>query len=226
MSSESKKSSCSENMMLFDRIRELENQVMVLTRQHEKDMRTIKAVTKSYTELLEAFESRYLKRKLAESNKSVEMPLSKLEEEQTKENDINIKGDKEEKVESLSMTLPQSESRDIESMSRERDLPPRSYAKEAARRSSSSIEKKKKDRTAFKCIEVVRNKEERSCLPGHVCIECDRYYAELERQGILLDAASRAEMLQRCSRHKAKWEPPATPEGYWDLSVHTPAAWK
>ena len=204
-------------MMLFDRIRELENQVMVLTRQHEKDMRTIKAVTKSYTELLEAFESRHLKRKLAESNKSVEMPLNKLEE-QTKENDSNIKGDNEEKVEALSMTLPQSESR---------DLPPRSYAKEAARRSSSSIEKKKKkDRTAFKCIEVVRNKEERSCLPGHVCIECDKYYAELERQGILLDAASRAEMLQRCSRHKAKWEPPATPEGYWDLSVHTPAAWK
>ena len=204
-------------MMLFDRIRELENQVMVLTRQHEKDMRTIKAVTKSYTELLEAFESRHLKRKLAESNKSVEMPLNKLEE-QTKENDSNIKGDNEEKVEALSMTLPQSESR---------DLPPRSYAKEAARRSSSSIEKKKKkDRTAFKCIEVVRNKEERSCLPGHVCIGCDKYYAELERQGILLDAASRAEMLQRCSRHKAKWEPPATPEGYWDLSVHTPAAWK
>lgn len=76
-----------------------------------------------------------------------------------------------------------------------------------------------------KSIEVVRKKDQRECLLGFSCSECEKYYHELERQG-LLDTVDRAEMLKRCSRHKSAWEPPQTPEGFWELSVHTPANWK
>ena len=77
----------------------------------------------------------------------------------------------------------------------------------------------------MKSIEVVRKKDARDCLPGFSCSECERYYKELERQG-LLDTIDRVEMLKRCSRHKSAWEPPQTPEGFWELSVNTPADWK
>ena len=77
----------------------------------------------------------------------------------------------------------------------------------------------------MKCVEVVRKRDQRECLPGFACSECEGYYRELERQG-LLESADRAEALKRCSRHKGRWEPPQTPEGFWELSVHTPATWK
>jgi len=36
----------------------------------------------------------------------------------------------------------------------------------------------------------------------------------------------RREVLQACSRHKARWTPPGTPEGFWGLTLHTPDDWK
>ncbi|RHZ19144.1 hypothetical protein DYB31_006462 [Aphanomyces astaci] len=63
---------------------------------------------------------------------------------------------------------------------------------------------------AFKYIEVVRKRDERMALPGHACDECARYYAAL---GDEFDGDQFA-----CSRHRAKWEPYATPEDFWRLS--------
>jgi hypothetical protein len=33
------------------------------------------------------------------------------------------------------------------------------------------------------------------------------------------------DMLQHCSRHKSKWVPPGTPDGFWDLTIHSPQKW-
>lgn len=76
-----------------------------------------------------------------------------------------------------------------------------------------------------KYIEVVRKKDERAALPGHTCTECKRFYEVYERQGMINDD-NREYFMQCCSRHKAKWAPAETPEGFWDLSINTPEAWK
>ena len=67
---------------------------------------------------------------------------------------------------------------------------------------------------------------ERASMPGFFCTQCAAYYKALEDQGIATTDEDRFEMLQRCSRHKARWEPPQTPAGFWDLSVRTPDDWK
>ena len=116
-------------------------------------------------------------------------------------------------------SLPQKKSRDssvsASKISPSESLPPKVLS------GPSRMEVPK----VVKSIEVVRKKDQRECLPGFSCSECEKYYLELERQG-LLDTIDRAEMLKRCSRHKSAWEPPQTPEGFWELSVHTPANWK
>eukprot|EP01031_Cornospumella_fuschlensis_P025164 gene25164-30390_t len=76
-----------------------------------------------------------------------------------------------------------------------------------------------------KCIEVVRNRSERAALPGHTCAECEAFYNAMVQQGIVTEGNKKM-FLQSCSRHKARWTPPSTPEGYWDLSLHTPADWR
>jgi hypothetical protein len=75
-----------------------------------------------------------------------------------------------------------------------------------------------------KCIDVVRKKSLRDVLPGHTCLECRRYYDAMVFQGVV-STTCLDEMLQKCSRHKSKWAVPNTPDGFWDLSVHTPDGW-
>lgn len=75
-----------------------------------------------------------------------------------------------------------------------------------------------------KYVEVVRKKSDRENLPGHECDECYKYFAALEQQGIC-SPSSKAEMLQKCSRHKSRCTPPSTPDGFWDLSIKDPASW-
>ena len=71
-------------------------------------------------------------------------------------------------------------------------------------------------------VKLVRKKEdEREALRGHQCTEFSAYHDALVRQGIVIEE-NLGEMLQRCSRHRARWSPPRTPEGYWDLTVRTP----
>ncbi|KAJ1440193.1 hypothetical protein B484DRAFT_391440 [Ochromonadaceae sp. CCMP2298] len=40
------------------------------------------------------------------------------------------------------------------------------------------------------------------------------------------DEQVRRDVLQRCSRHKSRYTPPSTPEGYWQLTLNTPDDWK
>jgi hypothetical protein len=77
----------------------------------------------------------------------------------------------------------------------------------------------------MRCVEVVRKKDDRAALPGYQCDQCAAFYNVQIEQGIL-DKSKVNEFLQLCSRHKSKWTPPQTPEGFWDLSVRTPDEWK
>jgi hypothetical protein len=62
--------------------------------------------------------------------------------------------------------------------------------------------------------EVVRKKAERANLTGRSCEECVKYFKSLEDAGF-----DTSEMINTCSRHRTKYTPPSTPEGYWDLSM-------
>eukprot|EP01034_Spumella_vulgaris_P025458 gene25458-31922_t len=77
----------------------------------------------------------------------------------------------------------------------------------------------------YKCVDVVRNKASRDALPGHTCEECEAFYSAMVQQGVFSPESKKAR-LQECSRHKSKWSPPRTPDGFWDLTVHTPEDWK
>jgi hypothetical protein len=66
----------------------------------------------------------------------------------------------------------------------------------------------------FAYVEVVRNREERKTLPGHDCMECKKYYDALGGIGTG-DAAAHK---NKCSRHRARFEPYQTPDDFWRLS--------
>lgn len=76
-----------------------------------------------------------------------------------------------------------------------------------------------------KCVDVVRKKQERAVLPGYACPECEKFYEAMFHQGIFTKE-NLPDMMKQCSKHKAKYTPPDTPEGFWDLSVNTPTEWK
>jgi hypothetical protein len=80
-------------------------------------------------------------------------------------------------------------------------------------------------RQPLKMVEVIRNKAERDALRGFQCEECAAFYNAQIQQGIL-DPSNIKDFLQYCSRHKAKYTPPSTPEGFWDLTLRTPDEWK
>lgn len=69
-------------------------------------------------------------------------------------------------------------------------------------------------RKGFAYVEVVRNREERKALPGHDCMECKKYYDALGALGAV-DAAAHK---NKCSRHRARFEPYQTPDDFWRLS--------
>ncbi|KAG6587158.1 DNA endonuclease RBBP8-like isoform X1 [Phytophthora cinnamomi] len=72
----------------------------------------------------------------------------------------------------------------------------------------------KGQKTGFAYVEVVRNREERRALPGHDCVECKKYYDALGGLG----AADAAAQKNKCSRHRARFEPYQTPDDFWRLS--------
>ncbi len=72
-----------------------------------------------------------------------------------------------------------------------------------------------------------RKRSVREQLPGHTCLECARYIANLRAVGLLTSEEEEREMLNACSRHKSTaGPPPDTPDGFWSLTVHTPEQWK
>ncbi|KAH9490596.1 hypothetical protein Btru_033619 [Bulinus truncatus] len=70
----------------------------------------------------------------------------------------------------------------------------------------------KTDVPEFPHIQVVRKKSERDKLEGFGCQECLQYY----KNSGLSDEAMKQKM-NECSRHRAKYLPPSTPEHFWSL---------
>jgi hypothetical protein len=67
--------------------------------------------------------------------------------------------------------------------------------------------------------EVVRNKERRAGMDGYECTECRRWHEVLRQQGLVTSTQEAREHKRNCCRHKYAYEPPGTPEGFWDLTV-------
>ncbi|KAF1315521.1 DNA endonuclease rbbp8, partial [Globisporangium splendens] len=67
----------------------------------------------------------------------------------------------------------------------------------------------------FQYVEVVRNRDARAALPGHDCVECRKYYEALDG---VISADDVARQKAACSRHRARFEPYNTPDGFWRLS--------
>ena len=74
-----------------------------------------------------------------------------------------------------------------------------------------------------KCVEVVRKKKERASMYGHTCNHCNDFYSSLYPD----DDDKVGKFVQECSKHRTKYKSnPETPEGYWDIDLHTPEQWK
>ncbi|XP_077517147.1 uncharacterized protein LOC144127986 isoform X2 [Amblyomma americanum] len=58
----------------------------------------------------------------------------------------------------------------------------------------------------------VLKKAARQQLPAHECKECQEFYDRLE-----LPEAQRKDLLRKCSRHRALYAPPPTPDHFWEL---------
>lgn len=58
----------------------------------------------------------------------------------------------------------------------------------------------------------VRKRADRQRLPAHDCKECQEFYGRLA-----LPEAQRKDLLRKCSRHRAHYAPPSTPENFWEL---------
>ncbi|BDA48139.1 probable DNA endonuclease RBBP8 at C-terminar half [Coccomyxa sp. Obi] len=89
----------------------------------------------------------------------------------------------------------------------------------------------------YKYKETVRKKAEREELLGIECVDCRKFYAAIETWGAVGDlpacghavrgagappasaaaAPVREQLRQDASRHRYRYEPPATPDGFWDL---------
>ena len=97
----------------------------------------------------------------------------------------------------------------------------------------------------FKHQSVVRQKEDRAKLQGFECEDCKRFYDALERWGAVAIGGlpecqhhngavgiqgqrqagvehTRVELRGEVSRHRYLYEPPLTPNGFWDLGFDTP----
>jgi len=68
--------------------------------------------------------------------------------------------------------------------------------------------------TTFKYKEVVRG-EKRRALPAHDCEECKKFY------DAICDGNSefnKSDLMKHCGRHRSKFTPDMTPEGFWEMS--------
>jgi hypothetical protein len=66
----------------------------------------------------------------------------------------------------------------------------------------------------YKYQEVVRGREARRALLGYTCDECERHWEAISHNNDMFD---RKDFIA-CSKHRAKFIPQSTPDGYWNLS--------
>lgn len=93
--------------------------------------------------------------------------------------------------------------------------------------STSNTDDSINERNKFRYKETIRCKSVREGLPCYDCIECSKFYSAISKQGIELTPAGqnnnendidRKNNLIKHSRHRSRFTPPSTPDGFWELS--------
>lgn len=73
----------------------------------------------------------------------------------------------------------------------------------------------------YKYIEPVRKKAEREALKGVECNQCKKFYDAVRMEGAEVDGDINCEHHNDVSRHRYRYVPPATPEGFWNIGFDT-----
>ncbi|XP_022734848.1 protein gamma response 1-like isoform X2 [Durio zibethinus] len=81
------------------------------------------------------------------------------------------------------------------------------------------------DKGSFKYVEPVRKKAEREKLKGFECNQCKKFYDAVLNKGDEDNADEnknfRCEHHEGVSRHRYKYVPPMTPEGFWNIGFES-----
>lgn len=72
--------------------------------------------------------------------------------------------------------------------------------------------KKRKQKKTDKKTEKIKKK---------LCSRCEDFYNALN-----MSPTSKNELKLQCRHYKETPSPPHTPDGFWDLEIHTPESWK
>lgn len=73
----------------------------------------------------------------------------------------------------------------------------------------------------YKYIEPVRKKADREALKGVECNQCKKFYDAVRMEGAEVDGDINCEHHNDVSRHRYRYVPPATPEGFWNIGFDT-----
>lgn len=66
-----------------------------------------------------------------------------------------------------------------------------------------------------------KQKTEHVKIKKKLCPACKRFYDALN-----MSPTSKNELKMECRHYKETPSPPHTPDGFWDLEIHTPESWK
>ncbi|KAK9051613.1 hypothetical protein SSX86_028240 [Deinandra increscens subsp. villosa] len=87
---------------------------------------------------------------------------------------------------------------------------------------NADVDPQRPERKSFKYVEPVRKKAERANLKGVECKQCKKFY-----DAVLPDDDNNNKQNLRCehhegvSRHRYRFAPPSTPEGFWNIGFES-----
>lgn len=74
---------------------------------------------------------------------------------------------------------------------------------------------------SFKHVESVRKKAERENLKGIECKQCKKFYDAVHPENDGTSKGLRCEHHEGVSRHRYRYAPPMTPEGFWNIGFES-----
>jgi hypothetical protein len=175
------------------------NAIVFLSKRHEKDVSTSRIMKTKFAELSRKFEM--IQKGRLDQNVYASSVISKSEEIPIEICKVQFASESHPPP-SSSVKLDQSKQASKTKLFRPDDNPVIIGALKNPHSKKAKFE------------EPIRRKSDRENLNGHSCDECARYFSALEKMGF-----DTKDMINTCSRHRTKYTPPSTPDGYWDLSM-------
>ena len=80
-----------------------------------------------------------------------------------------------------------------------------------------------KKSVGYKFVEVVRKKADREALKAGDCVQCHKFYEAIMEGDVAGVMVPQCEQHQVASRHRYRYEPPATPSGFWNIGFDSDA---